>query len=691
MSAWIGVDVGGTFTDVIVYSDNGDKSTIAKVPSTPLEPGRGLVDGISRALSRANVDPSQVTTLVHGSTVGTNAVLEKAGARVGIITTAGFEDTLYIGRAKRTEMYDLMIGPETPYFLCPRRRVRGVPGRMGTTGDVVDPLDTAAVIQAADELVNIEKVESIAVCLMMSFISSEQEEHVEELIRQHHPDLYVSLSSRVDPRVREYERLVATALDAYIRPKMSAYIGGLRKQLEEVGIRADLQVMESHGGVVDSSVIEQRAVGTLLSGLAGGAIGAAATGEAADRQQLISFDMGGTSTDVTLIVNSRPLIGDQGRVGSCDVRLPMVDVHAIGAGGGSLAYVDASGGLRVGPHSAGADPGPAAYGQGGAKPTVTDAAVLLGFLGDYGLAGGSLNLNYDLAEEAIRTQIAEPMGISTVEAAWGIHRIAVAAMAAAVRVQSVGRGHDPRRFSLLACGGAGPLHACGIAEELGITEILVPPYPGVLSAYGLLAADAEMPQWRTFHARLGPDSQTTLQLALNDLDNDARNKMAKAGVDLATVHVTRSVSVRYVGQSHELRVDIDSRTTAEQMVEKIRRDFDALHHQLYGQRDPDGLLEVTAVHAVARAPRSAPAPGAVDDNAEPTSTRAVYVPQTASFADVPSIPRGAQRDEIQGPAIITQEDTTTLVSQGWTASTDPSGCLLLSKGKRPLGVDNDQQ
>lgn len=679
MSAWVGVDVGGTFTDVIAYTDYGQRATIAKVPSTPDDPGTGLLRGLQEVLRRAGAEPADVTSLVHGSTVGTNAVLERNGARVGIITTEGFEDTLYIGRAKRSQMYDLMIGPSTPYFLCPRNRVRGVPGRLGPNGETVDPLDEQAVVAAVESLVRHESVESIAVCLLMSFTSPRQEERVEQLIKESFPSVSVSLSSRVDPRFREYERLVVTTLDAYIRPLVGTYIGGLRDRLHSLGVSADLQIMESHGGIVDSSLVVQRSVGTLLSGLAGGAIGAGAVGAAAARRQLISFDMGGTSTDVTLVVGSRPLIGDEGWLGEHPLRLPMVDVHTIGAGGGSVAHVDAAGSLRVGPHSAGAFPGPASYAQGGDQATVTDANVVLGYLGTGGLAGGTIGLNPELAAEALSTKVAEPLGMATVDAAWGVHRIAVAAMAAAVRVVSIARGHDPRDFALLACGGAGPLHACSVADELGIDEIIVPPYPGVLSAYGLLAADVEIPQWRTFHTVLEPERARALKAALADVAADVRQQMMKVGVDQHdAVRVECTTLVRYVGQSHELRIRVQPDLDEPDFVASIQSAFTEEHHRVFGQNDPEGRVEVTGISVTAVADRKAPAPGAPAGEGLPSS-RTIFVPESGRFEPTTILQRGALQGVIEGPALILQEDTTTLIRRGWSATHHESGSLLLRR------------
>lgn len=679
MSVWVGIDVGGTFTDVIVYTENGSRSFTAKVASTPEDPSEGFIQGLMKGLEESNSIPGDVVTLVHGSTVGTNAVLERAGARVGIITTAGFEDTLYIGRAKRTEMYNLMIDPETPYFLCPRSRVRGVAGRMSKDGQVVDKVDAVAVRNAVHDLVENEKIEALAVNLLFSFVSPAQEEEIAAIVKADYPDLYVSLSSSVDPRAREYERMVVTTMDAYLRPKMARYIGTLQKRLVDLGFSANLQIMESHGGIIDGQMIQERAVGTLLSGLAGGAIGTSAIGRAASRRQILAFDMGGTSTDVTLINGGKPLVSDDGKIGKHDIRVPMVDVHTIGAGGGSIALVDASGSLRVGPQSAGADPGPAAYSRGGMDATVTDANLVLGFLGANGLAGGALSLDRERAYRAVEENVAKPLGIRVDQAAWGIHRIAVSGMAAAARVVSVSRGHDARNFTLLASGGAGPLHACGVADDLGITEILIPPYPGVLSAYGLLAADAEAPQWKTVRADLSAAGMAHLREELLQAGEDVRDRLIQSGVNAEQIIIKYAVDARYVGQSHELAIPVGIQDTDDVLGQQIRRDFEIQHKTLYGQNDPHGKVEVTGLKVTATAAREVPQPQApVAKDLERTGWE-IYDGDTGAYVPATVIHRGVLSGLLEGPAVLLQDDSTTIVRPGWIASKDSSGSLFLRK------------
>lgn len=676
VSASVGIDIGGTFTDIIICPDNGNAATTAKVPTSAQSPADGLASGLAAALDDAGCTAARLTSLVHGTTVATNALLQHTGAKIGIITTHGFEDVLYIGRAKRTQMYDLFTGSDTPDYLCPRERVHGIPGRIDPAGAEIIPLDEDAVLAASDELVHQHSVEAIAVSLLFSFVDPQHERRIAELIVARHPDVYVSLSSQIDPRFREFERLVVTAMDAYIRPKIARYLTGVRSQLHELGVRVPMQVMESHGGVVASELIAERAVSTVLSGLAGAANGAAAIATEAGRADVLGFDMGGTSTDVATVVNGRPLTHDAGTIGGQPLRLPTVDVHTIGAGGGSIAYVDSACGLRVGPRSAGSDPGPAGYGWGGIEPTVTDANLLLGFLGAEGLAGGRLTLSRELAAKAVAERICEPLGMTETEAAWGIHRIACAAMSAAVRVVSVARGHDPRRFALVASGGAGPMHACTVADDLGIGEILVPPHPGVLSAYGLLSADIQVPRLRTFQGVTDELDPARLRASLDEVEAQALDEIARAGADTAQVVMSSAVDARYVGQSHELTVPI--RAGAGDLPTIVRDEFTSLHERLYGQHDPEGRVEIISVRATASVARPKPSVGAAGGPALRTE-RVVYQPETAAFESVPVLWRAAVESDVHGPAVIVQEDTTTLVRAGWIARSTPGGTLALTR------------
>ena len=483
------MDVGGTFTDVICVRE-GEDPIVFKVPSTPDDPGDAVLLAVERLVASEGVECAAVSQLAHGTTVATNAVLERKGGRLGIIATEGFRDILEIGRQMRREMYEVRLDPQTPVFLAPREMRLGIRERIGAKGDIVTPLEEDSVVAALEQLVA-SGAECIAVCLLFSFLNPKHERRVREVARALYPDLEVSLSCEVDPAFREYERTAITAFDAYIKPVVRRYLAALAHRLAQAGIAAPLQVMQSRGGLSSAGTARSRPVRLFLSGPAAGVMGARAVGVAAGARDLITLDVGGTSSDIALVSDAKPLLRGEGVIAGFPLRVPMVDVNAIGAGGGSIAWLDDAGGLRVGPHSAASDPGPACYARGGHEPTVTDVSRVLGFLDPDGFAGGAIRLDPARAREAIRVRIAEPLGLQVEDAAAGIHRFVNAQMVEGIRLVSVKQGFDPREFSLVAMGGAGPLHACALAHDLGIGRIIIPRHPGVLSAAGLLAAPIE--------------------------------------------------------------------------------------------------------------------------------------------------------------------------------------------------------
>src|SRR4051812_12502841 len=482
----IGVDIGGTFTDVVVRRP-GSPSRIMKIPTTRSDPSIAVLEALKRMQKEWGLAPHEVARFVHGTTVATNAVLERKGAKVGIITTEGFRDVLEIGRQMRHQMYQLALDPETPTFLAPGRMRHEVRERISATGEVLKPLDEAAVADAADALVA-AGAKAIAVVFLFSFLDDTHEKRAREIILARHPEVFVSLSSEVDPAFREYERTVVTAFDAYVKPVVDNYLARLEGGLGEAGGTAPLQGMQSRGGLTVAPIARERPVRLFLSGPAAGVIGGRIAGASAGADDLITIDVGGTSADIALISRRKPMLRPEGLVAGYPIRVAMVDVNTIGAGGGSIAHLDVSGGLRVGPQSAGSDPGPACYGLGGAEATVTDASVVLGYLDPGFFAGGKLKLRPDLAERAVTERIAAPLGMTAAQAALGIHRVLNTQMAEGIRLVSVRQGVDPRGYALLPLGGAGGLHATALARELDITKVIVPRIPGVLAAAGLLAA-----------------------------------------------------------------------------------------------------------------------------------------------------------------------------------------------------------
>src|SRR5436190_12638726 len=530
--ARLGVDVGGTFTDLVALVD-GELVT-AKVPSTPEDQSEGAM----RAVDTAGLEPDDVAIFAHGMTVATNALLERRGARTALVTTEGFRDVLEIARQNRPSLYDLT--QDRPPALVPRELRFTVPERMGPDGEL-EPLDEAGVERAVAGLRNAD-VEAVAVCLLFAFRHPEHERAVADGVRDALPDVHVSLSSDVLPEFREYERVATTAADASLSPRIAAYLRHLAERAQAAGIPRPL-VMRSSGGVEDMDAAAEQAASCVLSGPAGGAVGAAYAAAASGFDDVLTFDMGGTSTDAAPVRGGEAETTTESVVAGVPLKLPMVDVHTVSAGGGSIAWADPGGALRVGPHSAGADPGPAAYGQGGEEPTVTNANLLLGYLGDGTELGGELRIDRGRAERAL-ARLGEALGLDPLATALGVVRVANAEMGRALRVISVERGLGPREFALVAFGGAGGLHACALAEELAIPALLVPRAGGVLSALGLAMSDVRRDYVRPLLG--GADAEA----AFADMEERARE-------ELEDPELRRRADLRYRGQSFELTVEAD--------------------------------------------------------------------------------------------------------------------------------------
>ena len=676
-----GIDIGGTFTDVVAYEAGTGRLHVAKVPSTPPRLGEGLLEGVRRVLAERGMSPADIERVVHGTTIGTNAVLEHRGATLGILMTAGFEDVLAIGRHKRSEMYNLRIGPEEPLFLAPRRQIRGVPERLDAAGGVLLPLDEGAVVRAVADLVKRHGVNAIVVCYLFAYLDPSHELRTRELIHKQFPGLPVSLSSEVDGKFREYERLVMTAFDAYIRPVIQGYLEDLGGELREAEIDAPFQVMQSRGAISSAGVVSARPVATVVSGPAAGVIGGAYAARLAGFGNALTIDIGGTSCDVALVRGGRPVITTEGRIETFPLRLPMVDVHTIGAGGGSIAAVDAAGALKVGPRSAGSQPGPAAYARGGSLATVTDASLVLGYLNSAYFANGTMPLHAELARRAVAEQVAAPLGLDVAAAAAGIHRVVNDNMAQALRLVSVRRGHDPRKVCLVPLGGAGAVHAGRLAAALGIPTVVVPPAPGVLSALGLLLANVEHEQSRTLRGRVDRLDPAEVTTTLGALDALCAERMADEGAD--GVEVTYLAELRYVKQSYELEVALPAGDVTPEMLEQAGKAFHLLHEQVYGFALPHRAVELVTLRAV----HTAHLPDLMLDGvqtgsqaADPSAVRSVYFEEIGGYEPTPIYLRSmlASDQEIVGPAIVEQPDTTTVVYPGQTLRVDRSGNLIIA-------------
>ena len=705
----VGVDVGGTFTDVVCVGD-GRPPLVFKIPSTPANPGQAALAALAR-LEAEGIRSGSLAQLAHGTTVATNAVLERKGGRLGVITTGGFRDTLEIGRQMRREMYEVRLAPQTPVFLAPRSMRLGVRERIGPRGEVIEPLDETSVRDALARLVE-AGAECIAVCLLFSFLNPTHEKRVREIARSEHPELEVSLSCEVDPAFREYERTAVTAFDAYIKPTVRRYLVELSRRLDESGVPAPLQVMQSRGGLASADIARSRPVRLFLSGPAAGVIGGQATGTSGGHHDLITLDVGGTSSDIALVSGAKPLIRSEGVIDGFPVRVPMVDVNAIGAGGGSIAWLDAAGGLRVGPHSAASDPGPACYARGGLEPTVTDASVVLGYLDPRYFAGGAIELDPERARAAIRGRIAEPLGLGIDDAAAGIHQVVNAQMAEGIRLVSVRQGFDPREFTLLAMGGAGPLHACALAADLAIRQVMVPRHPGVLSAEGLLAAPIEHEVSIAYGEPLAGLVMEPVRHIVADLDAAGRALMEREGLAANEVDVLHFADVCHVGQGYHLEVPFDP--DAGDALERLYTDFLATHERVHGHavEAPARFVNLRAVHrermeraGTAAAPREGEGEGEGEGGGRRLATtpprsegegstgpsgrgpggaarerRVVRFPDEPAPVETGIVARDslAPGDRLAGPAIVEQDDTTTLIPPGWTAVTGEGGILTLA-------------
>ncbi len=657
----LGVDVGGTFTD-FVYVEDG-RTRIAKRPSTPADPGRAIVEGLRELGWR----PSEVA---HGSTVATNTLLTRSGAATALITTRGFRDTLEIGRQARPDLYALH--PTRPEPLVGEALRFEVGERIAADGAVVEPLDEAGLAEVLDEI-EASGVRSVAICFLFSFINPTHERRAAALARER--GFSVSASHEVLPQHREYERMSTTVANAYLAPVMSSYLSRLERSLSEQaadGGAIGLRIMQSNGGSLSAAGAGEQAVRTVLSGPAGGVAGAFAAAVAAGHEQAITFDMGGTSADVSLCPG-RLLERTDLMIDGMPIRTPAVDLHTVGAGGGSIAWFDAGGALRVGPQSAGADPGPAAYGRG-ETPTVTDAHAVLGRLRPEQRLGGTIALDPARAERALRS-VAKPFGGDPRRAAAAVIDVVNANMARALRVISVERGHDPARFTLVAFGGAGPLHACDLADALGIPAALIPPSPGVLSASGMLSADVTRDAEQGAHLAIpaaGEADSAALAGVYAALREQASDAIGADGYG-EDVRIEYAADLRYQGQSHELTVKLtDYGSTAQ-----IREAFQAAHVERFGFRDEARGVELVTARVKARAPGH-DQPRQLDDAAAASAEAEHDVLWDRNRA-TRFLNRATVRERVAGPAVITQVDATTLVPPGWAARPIESGALLLER------------
>jgi N-methylhydantoinase A len=671
--AWLGVDVGGTFTDLVLYDPASGRVLTAKTPTTPDEPSQGVLHG----LELLGYPASGLERFLHGTTIATNTLLEERGATVSLLTTRGFRDVLEVGRGNRPVLYDLRAGKPTP--LVPRRRRLEIDERTAYDGAELVPLDLAG-LETFAEAVRANGSQAVAICFLHAYRDPEHERQAAARLAELLPGVALSLSSEVVPEFREYERFSTTVLNAYVQPRVAAYVAALSDGLRQRGCKAGLAVMTSSGGLIQAELAARLPVNLLLSGPAGGVAAAMALAARDGNRNLITYDMGGTSTDVCLIQDGLPAMTAEAEIGGRPNRTLQIEIHSIGSGGGSIAWVDRGRILQIGPRSAGAEPGPACYGRGGQEPTVTDANLVLGRIGAKRALGGAIQLRPELARAAVERLRAAFPELTLEQAAEGIVRVAVAKMVGAIKAVSMSRGYDPRDFDLLAYGGAGPMHANLVAAELELPLVLVPPAPGNFSAFGLLTADL---RHNYVQSRLGLTRDTPLEqirTTLEVLVEQGRRQLAEDGVPPEAMRFERWLGLRYRGQFFELDTPFHPDTTT---IEGLERDFWSLHEQRYGH-SVEAATEIVSYRVSAFGWLPKPAL-----DLESTSTLSVSQPgerqaffdgrwlATAVF-DRDSLTPGVR---IVGPAIVEEPGATTVVLPHYAARVDEAGNLEIRPRK----------
>jgi N-methylhydantoinase A len=684
----IGVDVGGTFTDIVFCDLGANQVAIHKVSTTPDDPSRGILQGIAEICRDNGIAPADIDYLLHGTTTATNAVLEHKGARAGMLTNEGFRDIIHIARHQRVEHYSIM--QELPWQNRPmvkRRHRKVVKGRLGPPhGEELEPLDESGVIAAA-RLLKEEGVEAVAVCFLFSYLNPAHEQRAKEILERELPGIFITTSSSVSPQFREFERFTTACLCAFIGPKMRTYVSRLEDALRDAGLRSELRVMASNGGVATPAMVSEKPVMTLLSGLAAGVLGGAWIGDLSGRRKLVTFDIGGTSADIGIVVEGRFAETDprSTSIAGFPLLLPMIDIHTIGAGGGSIAFIDQGGAFRVGPRSAGAVPGPAAYGRGGKEPTVTDANVVLGRLDKNDFLGGSMKLDEDAAHRVIE-ELANSLGMSKLEAAEGVLTVINSNMANAIRSRTVQKGIDPREFALVAFGGAGPLHGVEVAAILGFREVIVPPYPGITSAMGLLTTDLKYDTIRTEFQVSGNVDLDRLNADIAAMEDQLRRQFVADHLEAASMSFVRDGDLRYVGQGYELKIPFPVGVIGKRELEEIWKRFHEAHEREYRHAFPANPIEIVNVRVIGvgqmpKITKLAAPEGATLEKARVRTGQCVFridgELQTfeTSFYRRHLLPVG---ETFKGPAIVLQKDSTTVVPPGCSAINDPAGNLILT-------------
>ncbi len=673
----VSIDIGGTFTDFVVMEGSTGRVTIEKTATTP-----NIVSGILDGFNKMNLDLARVRYLVHGTTVALNTFLQRAGAATGLITTKGFRDVYEIGRHSRTDLYNLFFRKPVP--LVPRRRRLEVDERLDYEGKVLRPLDIEELEEKCRVLVEEHKVEALAICLLHSYANSEHEEKAAQWIRQKYPHLPVSVSSELVREWREYERTSTTAINAYVLPVVKDYIENLSDRLAERKYKHALFVNRSSGGVMSAERASQRPVHTIMSGPAGGTVAAAYFGTQHDYSKVIAIDAGGTSFDVSLVIEGQPQITSEAKLDGHSIMVPVINIHSIGAGGGSIASVDAGGALSVGPRSAGANPGPVCYGKGGIEPTVTDAHLVSGALDPDYFLGGEIRLDAEAARRAIQQKIADKLGLSLLEAAYGIIKVVNTRMASAIREVTIQKGFDPREFVLVAFGGAGPMHANALGDDLEVSKIIIPVASGALSALGILLSDVRFDTTFTKVSPLLQVSISEVRSIYESLEKEAAANLVSEGFKPDDIRYVRELDMRYVGQEYTVRVPMEQLDHA-----AIKKRFDEIHEMTYAHSAPSEPAEIVSyrLSALGRIPKprleeirkggSEPPPEAL------RGKRDVYFGEFKKrlATDIYERDRLLASNRIAGPAIVEEKACTTIILPGYLGVIDSHGNIIIERDR----------
>ena len=690
------VDIGGTFTDVVFLGDDG-RVLVRKVASTPDDYGRGVLAGLDECIRTLGIEPGDVTEIGHGFTVATNAILEGKGEKTALVTTAGFRDVLELGRIRTPRLYDLYYRKPPP--LVERRLRFEVCERVSYEGEVLQPLDLSDVEAVADRLAE-EGVRSVAVSLLHSYANPDHEARIAEMLMERLPGLDLSLSSQVLPEMREYERTSTTVINAYVRPVVARYLNDLDRRLRARGLTIPLTIMQSNGGLAPVDVTVDRPIFCIESGPAAGVVGAYHLGGRIDAPDIISFDMGGTTAKASIIEGGEMLRAPEYEVGGgmsvghrlltgggYVLRVPAIDLAEVSAGGGSIAWVDKAGALQCGPQSAGAAPGPVCYANGGQEPTVTDANVALGYLNPDYLLGGAFPIDADAARRAIADRVAAPLNLSGTDAAHGIHLLVNSNMGRALRAVSSERGRDPRRFTMVAFGGGGPLHAAGLAEMLGIGRVVVPPSPGAFSAFGLLFADVEHHFVQTHFRQFSSLDLDEANAILRGLKEQGAALLSEEGFAPSRQQTETQVDMKYVGQTSELTVRMDDDSFSPDSLDRLAEAYAAEHEKTYGYR-VDEPMQLVSVRVVARGLSDADrVPGRIAVSRRPadqgSGRRMLYFGPRTGWVETPVIDRLDLDDApSDGPLVVEEYDSTVVVPPRWRASLDSLKNIVLEGGGR---------